>query len=106
MSYIAREEKADWGWPCTEDSQGVLRMGKKGNEIELVLSGDMVDSITSTLDSVRGDRRGRFWIKDRNTIVVVKHNDSHFLYMECDLNSGKEQEIYRQAMPNKKLSFV
>ena len=88
MEYINREEKADWGWRCTQDSSGKLRMGKKGNNISVMLDNPLVELIKATLPKVRGTRGGAFWIKDRNSIVVVDDDDDYFIYSECNLTTG------------------
>ena len=99
MEFIPREEKADWGWRCTQDSSGNLRMGRKGNSISLMLDNPFVESIKTTLPQVRGDRGGAFWIKDKNSIVVVDEDDNYFIYRECNLTTGRQHEIYRQRKP-------
>lgn len=99
MEFISKYEKADWGWRCTQDSSNKLRMGKKGNSIGTILDSDFVDAIKTTLPQIRGERGGAFWIKDKNSIVVVDEDDSFFIYKECNLTTGQHRVINRQRKP-------
>ncbi len=96
MGYIPRDEKADWGWRCTQDGSGTLRMGKNGRSIGIMLEQPIVNAIKTTLPLIRGERKGAFWIKDKNTIVAVDVEGDYFVYKEASIGTSQYSEVYRQ----------
>jgi hypothetical protein len=74
VEYISRAEKASYGLPCNEKSDGTLWAGK-GYEKSLhgQLGEKIADAVRQALLAKRGERRGRFWVdvEERKVTMMI-----------------------------------
>ena len=72
--FISRDEKASWGIPCNEKSDGTLWAGKGYRKS---LSGQLgraiADAVRHALRRERGERHGRFWtdVEERKVTMAI-----------------------------------
>ncbi len=62
-AFFGRSEKAGWGIPCNQRSDGSLWVGK-GYECELgeQFGHEIEEAVREALEVGRGNRNGRFWV--------------------------------------------
>lgn len=77
-TFIERSEKAGWGIPCNQRSDGSLWVGK-GYECELgeQLGIEVEESILKVLAAGRGNRNGRFWLNLKKRTVTMQVGASY-----------------------------
>jgi hypothetical protein len=63
VEFYNRSEKAQWGFPCNQRSDGSLWAGK-GYQCSLAgqFGADIANDISEALAEGRGNRNGRFWV--------------------------------------------
>lgn len=75
--FIAREEKASWGFPCNQKADGTLWAGKG---FKKTLTGQLglkpTVEIQRALTKARGSRNGRFWVDFEERQITMAVGDS------------------------------
>jgi hypothetical protein len=70
--FISRQEKASWGIPCNQNTEGYLWAGKG---FEKRLSGQfskkLESEILAAITAGRGNRYGRFWVDFETRIITM-----------------------------------
>lgn len=85
-TFYAREVKARFGIPCTEDCRGLwMAKGRspRGLPLDELIDPDEVAAIQDALEMGRGNRLGRFWVDRSNrkvTMMVGTKNRTRKVY--------------------------
>lgn len=84
--FISRQVKASWGFPCNQNTDGILWAGKGFVKRLSGQFGKKIDSeILAAITAGRGDRYGRFWIDlETRTVTMMIDEASENKYKQVE----------------------